>query len=268
MNHLRRDLAPVSDAAWAAIEHEATARLTAFLAARKLVDFDGPHGWARSATDLGRAGAIDGPAEGVTARQRRVLAFVELQVEFALLRSELDDADRGAPDIDLVALEDAARRLAFGENTAVFHGYQAAGITGIADSSRHAPITLSPEVEHYPTGVAHGVDVLRQAGIAGPYGLAIEPAVHTAIAQATERGGYPLLDHLREILGGPVVRAPGVRGGIVLSMRGGDFVLECGQDISVGYLDHDAKQVRLYLEESLSFRVLEPDAAVALRLLG
>ena len=57
--------------------------------------------------------------------------------------------------------------------------------------------------------------------------------------------------------------SPGLDGGIVLSLRGGDFILESGQDLSIGYLDHDADVVRLYLEESLNFRVLEPDAAVA-----
>ena len=59
--------------------------------------------------------------------------------------------------------------------------------------------------------------------------------------------------------------APGVEGGIVLSLRGGDFLFESGQDISIGYLSHDAETVALYLEESFSFRVTEPDSAVALR---
>jgi uncharacterized linocin/CFP29 family protein len=47
-------------------------------------------------------------------------------------------------------------------------------------------------------------------------------------------------------------------------MRGGDFVLDCGQDLSIGYLSHDAENVHLYLEESISFRVIEPDAGVAI----
>ena len=113
--------------------------------------------------------------------------------------------------------------------------------------------------------MAKAVDVLRQSGIDGPFGLAIGPAGYTGIIETTEHGGLLLLDHLRQILGGPVVWAPGVEGGVVLSLRGGDFVLDSGQDLSIGYLDHDADSVRLYLEESFSFRVLESDAAVALR---
>jgi uncharacterized linocin/CFP29 family protein len=88
--------------------------------------------------------------------------------------------------------------------------------------------------------------------------------MYTRIVETAEHGGHLLLDHLREILGGPLVWAPGVEDGVVLSLRGGDFILDCGQDLSIGYANHDADVVRLYLEESLSFRVLEPDAAVAL----
>jgi uncharacterized linocin/CFP29 family protein len=113
--------------------------------------------------------------------------------------------------------------------------------------------------------VASAVNVMRQAGISGPYGLAISPEVYTEIIESTE-GGYPLFDHLREILAGPVVWAPGVECGVVLSLRGGDFVMECGQDIEVGYTSHDSDVVNLYLEESYTFRVLEPDAVVALRI--
>jgi uncharacterized linocin/CFP29 family protein len=60
------------------------------------------------------------------------------------------------------------------------------------------------------------------------------------------------------------VWAPGVRGGVVVSQRGGDFVLEIGEDLSVGYDSHDAEAVELYLLESFTFRALTAEAAVAL----
>ena len=82
--------------------------------------------------------------------------------------------------------------------------------------------------------------------------------------QTAEHGGYPLLEHLRKILEGPIVWAPGVVGAVVVSLRGGDFLLECGQDLAIGYESHDTEVVRLYLEESISFRVATPEAAVTL----
>jgi uncharacterized linocin/CFP29 family protein len=119
------------------------------------------------------------------------------------------------------------------------------------------------DIEKYPNAVAKAVDALRQSGIDGPYGLAICPETYTQIVETTEHGGYLLFEHLHRILGGPLVWSPGVEGGVVLSLRGGDFILDSGQDLSIGYLDHDADVVRLYIEESFSFRVLEPDASVA-----
>jgi uncharacterized linocin/CFP29 family protein len=264
MDHLLRDLAPVSEAGWAAVEGEAKSRLTTFLAARKLVDFAGPHGWGHSSTNLGRVESVPGPVEDVEARLRRVMPLVELRVPFTVTRTELDDVDRGATDVDFGGLDVAAARLGLAENTVVFRGQESAGIRGILESSSHPAVSLGDDFRRYPTFVAKAVDVLRESGIAGPYGLAIAPAGYTGIIETTEHGGYPLLDHLRQILDGPVVWTPGVDGAAVVSLRGGDFLLEVGQDISVGYLQHDAEGVTLYLEESLTFRVLESDAAVVL----
>ena len=265
MDHLYRELAPISDAAWAQVESEAKSRLVTHLAARKLVDLAGPHGWRYSATDLGRVDEVAGPAEGVAAVQRRVLPLVELRAEFAVSREELDDADRGAGNIELRELDEAVRQIAIAENVTVFHGYAAAGMLGITEQSSHLPIPIEEDMEQYPKLVARATDVLRSSGIGGPYGLAIDPDIYTRIVETAEHGGYLLLDHLRQLLGGPLVWAPGVEGGVVLSLRGGDFILDCGQDLSVGYRDHDGEVVGLYVEESLSFRVVEPDAAVALQ---
>lgn len=266
MNHLHRELAPISDAAWGAIEREAKARLATHLAARKLVDFAGPHGWSHSAANLGRSETIPAVLSGVAAAQRQVLPLVELRAEFTIARAEIDDVERGAIGLDLAQMGEATRRIALAENMTVFHGYPAARMRGITETTSHEPIVLEQDIERYPNDVARATDVLRQAGVNGPYGLAISPEIYTRIVETTEHGGYLLFDHLRHILGGSLIWSPGVQGGIVLSLRSGDFLLECGEDLSIGYIHDDAELVHLYLEESLSFRVVEPDAAVALRL--
>jgi uncharacterized linocin/CFP29 family protein len=264
-DHLLRDLAPISAAGWDAIESDVRPRLADYLAARKLVDFDGPNGWSHSASNLGRTATVASAPDGLTARQRRVQPLVEVRAAFGVSRDELDDVERGATDPDFPDLDAAARRIAIGENKAVFHGFEAAGIEGITEAVSHDAIELPGVAEQYPTAVARAVMTLRESGVGGPYGMAIAPEVYTSIVETTEHGGYPLLDHLRQILEGQVVWAPGVGCGIVLSLRGGDFLLDVGEDLSIGYLDHDAESVQLYLEESFTFRVLEPDAAVPLR---
>jgi uncharacterized linocin/CFP29 family protein len=265
VNHLLRALAPISDAGWALLDEEARDRLTAALAARKLVDFAGPRGWDHSASPLGRVRALDAaPGVGIRAAQRRVLPLVELRHDFSISREELRDGDRGAPDVDLEALDQAALAVAAAENVAVFHGFAEAEIVGITEASPHPAIPLGDDFDAYPGHVAKAVELLLRAGISGPYGLALGPDGYTGVIETTEHGGYLVLDHLRKILGGPIVWAPGIEGAVVLSVRGGDFLLDSGQDLSIGYEGHDADAVRLYLEESFSFRVATADAAVAL----
>jgi uncharacterized linocin/CFP29 family protein len=148
------------------------------------------------------------------------------------------------------------------ENVAVFHGWDGA-IEGIAEASPHEQVELG-DVDRYPRQVAGAVERLLCSGITGPYGLALGREQYRQVVETAEHGGYPLLDHLRKILEGPIVWAPGVKGAVALSLRGGDFVLESGQDLSVGFESHDHEVVRLYLEESFSFHVATPEAAVAL----
>jgi uncharacterized linocin/CFP29 family protein len=265
MNHLLRTLAPITDSGWELLDSEAKERLTAALAARRLVDFAGPRGWEHSATNLGRTTAVaSAPAEGVSAVQRRVVPLVELRAGFTVSLSELRDHDRGAVDVDLEGLDDAAHRIAIAENIAVFHGWREAAIPGIVKTSPHKALPLGKNADTYPRPVAGAVELLLESGISGPYGLALGRDEYTRVAETAEHGGYPLLDHLRKILEGPIVRAPGVKGAVVLSLRGGDFLLESGQDLSIGYERHDAEAVHLYLEESFSFRVATREAAVPL----
>lgn len=265
MDHLTRELAPLGQAAWAQVDEEARTRLRTYLAARRLVDFAGPFGWEHAALNLGRSvSAEPAPAEGIVARTRQLLPLVEMRIPFALDRRELERADRGDPAVDLGALDDAAKSIALAENTAIFHGYPAGGIHGVTEASSHEPIRVSGGWDAYPRFVASGVQRLLLSGVSGPYGLALGADAWTGVAESTEHGGYPLVEHLGHILGGPIVWAPGIQGGVVMSQRGGDFRLECGQDLSIGYLSHDADLVHLYLEESFTFVVLEPDAAIAL----
>jgi uncharacterized linocin/CFP29 family protein len=267
VNHLLREAAPVTEAGWDVIDEEARRQLVTALAARKLVDFSGPRGWEHSATGLGRTEPLDGgPVEGVEGARRLVLPLVELRAPFSLSRAELADIDRGAEDPDLDALQNAARSMALAENTAVFQRWEPAGLLGIAAASPHDPIALGDDPKTCPRHVAAAVEALKGSGVGGPYGLALGPQLYMGVIETAEHGGALLFEHLRHILGGPLVWAPGVDGAVALSLRGGDFLLDCGQDLAVGYASHDAAAVHLYVAESFSFRVATPEAAVGLRL--
>lgn len=265
MNDLHRELAPITDGAWKEIERQARRTLKATLAGRKVVDFRGPLGWQTGAVEIGRAEPIaEAPREGVRAALRTVQPLVELRIPFELQRQELDAVARGASDPNLQPVTDAAKAIALVEDRSIFHGYPAGRIQGLFEASAKARLTLSDDYVRYPTAVAEAMTSLRRAGVDGPYAIVLGPRCFTGLSMTTTSAGFPVMEHVRHLVDGPVVWALGLDGAVVLSTRGGDFELTVGRDISIGYQDHSATTVLLYIEESFTFRVLAAEAAVPL----
>lgn len=264
MNDLLRELAPIPDAAWEPIEAEARRTLELAFTARRVVEFDGPKGWAHAAVATGRTTPLSAPGAGVEARQRRVLPLVELRVPFRVRRQEIDVAVRGGEAPELRAVAEAALALAHAEDRAVFAGWAEAGIEGICSHSDHPAVSLPADATRYPDAVAQAVGRLRDAGVAGPYALVLGPRAWTALLGATGGGGYPIERHVSHLVEQGPLRGPALDGGAVLSLRGGDFRLTVGRDASIGYLLHDDEAVLLHLEESFTFELLGPEAAVPL----
>ncbi len=263
MDLLKRNHAPITPEAWKQIDDEAKRVLQLDLAGRKLVDFDGPHGWQYAAVNTGDLTIRTESGLGVPWGVRGVVPLIEIRVPFALLMMELDNASRGAV-LDLPTVVSAAEKAAHAEDTAIFNGFKAGGIEGIIPSSLHPPITIPDNYADYPSIVVDAVETLRRGGVNGPYALALGPNCYAGLAQAAE-DGYPIRERVEHFLDGPMVLAPKVDGAVLLSHRGGDFQLSVGQDLSIGYAGHDKDKVYLYLTESFAFRVLERGAAVYLK---
>ena len=263
MNNLHRELAPISDAAWAQIEEETSRTVKRYLAGRRVVDVQAPGGTSLSAVGTGHLRTIAAPKEGILARQREAKALVELRVPFDLDRQMIDDVDRGANDSDWQPAKDAARQIAFAEDGAVFEGYAAAGIVGIRQGTSNPKMTLPADVRAYPEAIAQGLSQLRLVGVNGPYSVLLGADAYTALAETSDYG-YPVLEHVKRLVKDEIIWAPAIAGAFVLTTRGGDFDLRIGQDVSIGYLSHTDAAVRLYLQETFTFLLLTAEAAVAL----
>ena len=264
MNNLHRELAPISDAAWAQIEDEARRTFTRNIAGRRVVDVVGPAGPTLSAVGTGHIRAAESPVDGVLAHQRDVRPIVEFRAPFTVTREAVDDVERGAQDSDWQPVKDAAKQIAFAEDRAIFHGYAATGVVGIAPGSSNPALSLPADVREVPDAVAQALSALRLAGVDGPYSLLLSAELYTAISETTDHG-YPVRDHVARLLhDGEIVWAPALEGALLVSTRGGDYELHLGQDLSIGYLSHDAEHVELYLQESLTFLLLTAEAGVAL----
>jgi uncharacterized linocin/CFP29 family protein len=265
MNNLHRELAPISDAAWAEIEEETTRTLKRYLAARRVVDVHGPGGVGLSAVGTGHLKAIAAPDDGILTRQREVKALVELRVPFELDRQQIDDVERGSNDSDWQPAKDAAQKIAYAEDRAIFEGFAAAGISGIRQGTSNPIMTLPADVRQYPDAISQALSQLRLVGVNGPYSVLLGADAYTALAETTDNG-YPVLEHVKKLVKDEIIWAPALAGAFVLTTRGGDFDLHIGQDVSIGYLSHTDSIVRLYLQETFTFLTLTAEAAVALAL--
>src|SRR5215471_12730391 len=264
MNNLHRELAPISDAAWSQIEEETSRTIKRYLAGRRVVDVQGPSGVALSGIGTGHLRNIAAPGDGVLARMREVNALVELRVPFELNRQQIDDVERGAADADWQPAKDAAQKIAYAEDRAIFEGYAAAGIGGVRQRASNPIMTLPADVRHYPDAIAQALNQLRLVGVDGPYSVLLSANAYTALAETSDNG-YPVLEHVKKLVKDEIIWAPAIAGAFVLTTRGGDFDLHIGQDVSIGYLSHTDSVVRLYLQETLAFLLLTTEAAVALR---
>jgi len=263
MDLLRRDLSPLIDVAWAEIDDEARNVLSTNLSGRKVVDLRGPEGWSLPSVNLGRCkpGAT---RDGVSWAVRQVLPLIEARVPFKVSRSELDNLARGADAVDLDAVVAAATQAARFEERAIYDGFADAGITGLREASEHDAIKIeSAEPGALLDAVTRGLVVFHDAGVVGPHRLVLGPELYKRVL--SDNSPYPLRQQLAKLLGHPPIYSPALDGhGLLISTRGGDFELTLGQDLAIGYERSEGDDVHLFMVESFTFRVLGPEAVIAL----
>ncbi|MDP1125322.1 family 1 encapsulin nanocompartment shell protein, partial [Klebsiella pneumoniae] len=67
----------------------------------------------------------------------QVLPMIETRIPFELNIWELDNAVRGAEDIDLGALEEAARKIAQFEENVIYEGFKPGNVVGLKQGSEY-----------------------------------------------------------------------------------------------------------------------------------
>lgn len=124
-------------------------------------------------------------------------------------------------------------------------------------------LALPEDARNIPDVIAQALSELRLAGVDGPYSVLLSAEAYTRVSETTEHG-YPIREHLSRLVDGEIIWAPAIDGAFVLSTRGGDFDLQLGTDVAIGYLSHNTNTVQLYLDETLTFLCNTAEAAVAL----
>jgi uncharacterized linocin/CFP29 family protein len=263
MDILKRELAPVAQEAWQEIDRQATLVLQAYLSVRKFVDVIGPNGWDYAAAPLGRLDVPKNQKPGeVQFGIHAVQPLVEARAPFNLDVWELDNIIRGAKDIELKSLEEATKKIAIFEENAIFNSFKPGNIVGLSEACGHKTLGFARNPTSFLDALSQAVGQLIASSIGGPYALVVNPKTWQLIASYAE--GFPLQQHVKELLEGPVIYSLAAKDAYLVSMRGGDLELTIGQDFAVGYQSHTNTEVTLFITESFTFRALEPAAFIHL----
>ncbi len=255
MDFLKRHLAPLTEEAWDGIDERATEVLKSVLTARKVVHVEGPSGLNHTAIPEGRLSILEENPEKVSTGLYKVKPLVETRTEFTLNRWEMDNLTRGARDVDLEPLEEAARKAALFEENAIFNGYAKGHIEGL-DQVANKTLEFGQDASSIMDAVTDGVLTLQGNFASPPLTLvAGEKAWHQINHEA---GAYPLYRQIKELLEGDILFSPALEGALLLPCDHEDLELNLGIDFSIGYQYHDSKHVMLYIAESFTFRVLDP----------
>lgn len=261
MNLLRKDFAPISSAAWKEINTLAKETLSANLSARKFADVEGPYGIDYTSVSVGRLALPAKQKSGeVCFGVHKVLPLIETRVNFSLDIWELDNIDRGAKDLELDPLTEAARKLAAFEENAVFNGFKDSGIVGLNQLTAKSKIAMTLDKDSIVDAVSEAQTRMMKEGITGGANLVVNPALWKYLARLFPGG--TLGDLVKEQIKGSVIYSEAVDGALLVADREGDLELTIGQDFAVGYHNHDSEKVHLFLTESFTFRVITPEAVV------
>ncbi len=261
MDILKKNMAPLTHNAWEAINTEAKQIFNSLLSARRFVDIQGPKGIDYAAVPLGKLDLLDNiEQKGVRYGIHKVMPLIELRIPFSLNIWELDNLERGAKTVDLTSLDEAANKLSRFEEETIYQGLDQASITGLLNSSAHDRLKYPDDVEDLPKVISEAMTLLSNSSVEGPYSLVVNKQKWQEISGVHR--GYPLKLQLESLLGGSIIKNVFIDNALLVSARGGDLEMTIGQDIAIGYEQHDTKNVQLFLTESFTFRVLDDRALV------
>ncbi|ABR50493.1 Linocin_M18 bacteriocin protein [Alkaliphilus metalliredigens QYMF] len=260
MDILKRDMAPLTESVWEEIDQRAAEVLKTHLSARRVVNIVGPKGWDYTVVPEGRLKKIEDNPGNVCTGMYQVKPLVEARISFKLDRWEMDNLIRGAKDIKLDALEEAAEKMAIFEENMLYNGYKPGDIEGLIEASSHKLSQFGNNGEEIMENLAQGMILLKEAYVDQPVTLVVGIDAWKRINR--EMQGHPLINRIQELTGSKVIYSPVVEGALLLPYDHEDLELTIGRDFSIGYEYHDAKTVQLFITESLTFRALNPDIIV------
>lgn len=259
MDLLKRELAPLTENAWEEIDSRAAEVFKTQLSARKAVHVEGPKGLDYNAISEGKLGVIKGNKDEVRSSQYKVTPLVEARYTFELNRWEMDNLERGAKDVDLGPLEKAVEKMAEFEDNAIYNGFEGGNIKGLLEQAKKS-LSFGQDESSIMDAITEGIIMLQDAYADKPYTLIVGKEAYSRLQKQIK--GYPLIRRVEDLIGTEVIFSEEIEGALLIPFDHDDIELTLGQDFSIGYEEHDSKNVKLFISESFMFRVLDPEIII------
>ncbi len=260
MDIFKQSLAPIPQEAWEEINARAEDVIAAYLTTRKSLEVNGPFGLDKTSVSTGRLSLVEvKKSDNVKIGLYETKSLLETRINFHLSRWELDNVLRGAKDIDLEPLEEAVKEVVLFEENTIYNGNEEAQIKGLFNEAGHV-FKLEDNSQVILDQVSDAIVALRQSFVAKPYNLIVGNKLYKAL---NKLHGNKLLRQLIEgMIGGEVILSDVVKGGLLLPVKHPDIEFTIGQEYTIGYETHDNNDIKLFIMNSYTLRVLDPQILV------
>ena len=259
MDIFKRNLAPISDEAWEEINDRAEEVINSQLTTRKSLKVNGPFGLSYTSVPTGRLDLADNNKSNVKFGLYKNKKLLETRISFELSQWELDNILRGAKDIELDNLEDAAKELARFEDDVIYNGNKAAKINGLMNEAGYEK-TIKLDSDDILLNLSNALLDLKNSFVEGPFNFVVSKDLFNALNKV--HGSKLLKNIVEDMIGGKVVVSEMIKGGLLLPINHDDIELSLGQEYIIGYESQDTKNIRLFIMNSFTLRVLDKNILV------
>jgi uncharacterized linocin/CFP29 family protein len=265
---LHRDDAPFSEKVWEKIDHAVVEAAKSQLSARRVLHVEGPYGFGLKSLPGPDQEAEEGAGEGVTLGVSSATPVARIGTAFALSARDIAAFEEGGLPLDLRSAAAAGISCARQEEALVFYGAKALGVAGLLTAKGTQSLKLKPwdEVGAAVTDLIQAVTLLDEAGVHGPYALALSPTLYNLLFRRYPQGNATEIEHVRTVVTDGVVKAPGINAGGILIASGRQYAsIVLGQDLMTSFVGPTGRDYEFAVSESLALRLSKPAAVCILK---
>jgi uncharacterized linocin/CFP29 family protein len=236
--YLMRDVAPLSDEEWQAVDGLVVKVAREFLVGRRLLDLVGPFGAGMEVVPVGAGEA------------RRQVALTAIEQGFMLHWRDIEASRKLGVPLELGPAAQAAMACAKREDELV--------LGGLWDAASKAVVVGDWGQEEGPLqSVVAATEALFQDGYFGPYAVVLSPDLYAQTQRVSHSMGRLIGKLVGDVAQGGVFRTQllGKAQGMVLALGAYNFDLVAGQDLITAYAGNEGLDHNFEILETVALRV-------------